>query len=136
MQDLQVFHRVVRELMDRLGFADDGPKPGQDVITLSAQGHFDVHFGALDEHDWFMLAELHAHTAGNDLMLCTTALRYNRISTRRWQPTISLDDSGRLGCWLRLPLHGLSVATMAEAFDALVDTVDQLLSDDHPSLAT
>ncbi|OHX20147.1 CesT family type III secretion system chaperone [Chromobacterium sphagni] len=127
MQDLSAFHHCTSELLQHLGFAAPVPASGQEVISLTVEQRFNVHLGAIDHDNWFMLAELGECPPQSEETLQAQALRGNQLCGQAWQPVAALDAEHRLCCWLRLPCRGLDLPQLAAAFDALVARAEALL---------
>jgi Tir chaperone protein (CesT) family len=131
MQDLQRFRQVIGELLAGLGFETAALSVGQEVVSLDVEERFTVHFGAIDESSWFMLAELGQTDPTPDSARYGEWLRGNRLSVGAWQPVVALDAQDRLVCWLRLPLSGQDLPTLTGAFGALIAAAERLLGTDH-----
>ncbi|OQS49206.1 CesT family type III secretion system chaperone [Chromobacterium violaceum] len=127
MHDLTAFHHCAAELLRHLGFDAPQPAAGQEVVSLTVEQRFTLHLGAIDQDSWFMQADLGDALPSPSAALLERALRGNQIAARPWQPVAALDTEGRLGCWLRLPSHGVDLPMLAAALDALIAAAEDLL---------
>ncbi|MGQ5521998.1 CesT family type III secretion system chaperone [Chitinimonas sp. PSY-7] len=128
MSDLRSFHQAVGELLRHVGFSASDIAPDQEVISLTVDERFSVHFGYIDHASWFMLADLGVNTPEQSSKRYADFLRLNQIAGQRWQPVVALDVEDRLCCWLRIPLQSYDVPVLSEAFDTLMTTVETLLA--------
>ncbi|VVD93368.1 CesT family type III secretion system chaperone [Pandoraea commovens] len=123
MQDLHSFHNVVGELLQHIGFFAFDPAPDQEVVSLDVEDRMSLHFGAIDQVSWFMLAEIN-ETPTTDAL--AAALQANHLRADFRQPVFSLNDNGTLNCWMKMPLNGQDRATLADAFGELLDVAQAL----------
>ena len=128
MSDLQSFHQAVGKLLQHLGLSGIDLTSEQEVISLAVDERFSVHFGLIDHTCWFMLADLGINTPEQSSHCYADLLRLNQIGGQRWQPVVALDVEDRLCCWVRIPLQSYDVPVSSGAFDALMTTVEALLS--------
>ncbi|MGC7404894.1 CesT family type III secretion system chaperone [Pandoraea pneumonica] len=122
-QDLHPFHNVVGELLLHIGFPAFAPEPDQEVVSLDVEDRLCVHFGAIDQVSWFMLAEINGRPSTDSIV---TALQANHLRAAIYQPVVSLNDDGRLNCWLKMPLAGHDRVSLADAFGELIDVAQTL----------
>lgn len=123
MQDLHPFHNVVGELLLHIGFPAFAPEPDQEVVSLDVEDRLCVHFGAIDQVSWFMLAEVNKAPSTDSIV---TALQANHLRATIYQPVVSLNDDGKLNCWLKMPLAGHDRVSLADAFGELIDVAQTL----------
>ncbi|VVD87625.1 hypothetical protein PMO31116_01428 [Pandoraea morbifera] len=123
MHDLHPFHNVVSELLRHIGFAAFEPAPDQEVVSLDVEDGMSVHFGAIDQASWFMLAEFTDAITSDSLLV---ALQANHLRADAIQPVFSLNDDGVLNCWVKMPLFGQDRSTLADAFGELLDVAQAM----------
>ncbi|GAB3629509.1 CesT family type III secretion system chaperone [Pandoraea terrae] len=131
MHDLTSFHWVVNDLLRHVGFPTQTFAPDQEVVSLEVEDHFLLHFGSIDPTAWFMLAEM-VNPVEN--LNAIDALRHNHMRAERWHPIIAINAEDKLFCWLKLSVQEHDLASLAEAFGALIATTEHMLdlSRAHP----
>jgi hypothetical protein len=128
MHALSDFHHSASELLRHLGFELSPPGADQEVVSLTVDSRFDLHFGSIDADTWFMQADLGFTPPESAPTRLIQAMRANQLAAHPWQPVAALDDDNRLCCWLRLPAQGCDLPRMLTAFDALIACAEQLLN--------
>lgn len=127
MNHLQKFHFIIDELLRHFNFGKDAFDPDQEVLSIDVDGRFVLHVELLDEDFWLMHAELGASQYNQYDQWKEFSLHESPIGVDDWQPCIAIDEDNQLHCWLQLPLQGHDLPALLDAFDAVVDTSEQLL---------
>ncbi|WP_052717692.1 CesT family type III secretion system chaperone [Chromobacterium vaccinii] len=127
MKDLSGFHDFAMALMAHIGFQGHVMLEDQEVMTLTLEQRFLIHFGCVDGERWFLLAELGECVSAQECALLLQALRHNQMTTLAWQPIASLNEKNCLCLHLILPGNKCDLSIVISAFDALLDSVKPLL---------
>jgi len=127
MNHLQKFHSIAEELLRYLNFSDNLFDTEQEILSLDVDGRFVLHFELLDEDFWLMHAELGVSPRDQDGQWKEFSWRDGQINVGHWQPCIAIDEDNQLRCWLQLPLQEHDLPSSLDAFDAVVNTTEQLL---------
>ena len=125
MDSLQQFHVIASDMLQHLGFSKIALLADQKILGLEVDERFSIHFELMDDAYWLMHADLGPaqRYAGIGPIL---RLRHEQIG--QWQPSFAFDEDDQLQCWLLLPLQGLDLPALLDAFDAVVVTAEHILN--------
>jgi hypothetical protein len=124
MPNLPRFHQRVAELLDSIGFAIDPPAEHQDLFSLSVDQAYALHLGMMNEEYWFILAELPDPVSADAPL--DDWLRVNALSDQPLRPVLALDEHNHPCCYLRLPVEGIDVPELLQAFNTMLAQADYL----------
>jgi hypothetical protein len=126
MNDLQQFHRMANDLLKMVGLQEEIFKEAQDTVSIKVEDRFSIHFCMDESGSCFFLGDRLKADGASTAGFHRDWLMANQISSGKLQPVTALNEAGELTCWVRLPQGICDAGELTEAFDVLVDRMDEL----------
>jgi hypothetical protein len=126
MKDLTQFHAMANEFLQLLGLSPETYEDDQDAISIKVDDRFSIHFCVDQSGSCFFLGDRLKEDGVSTAGFHHDWLKANQIGSGGLQPITALNEAGELTCWLRLGSGVCEPGELVEAFDVLVERMDQL----------
>jgi hypothetical protein len=126
MIDIKQFHGMANEFLQMVGLSAETFADDQDTISIKVEERFSIHFCVDQSGSCFFLGDRLKENGTSTAGFHREWLMANQISSGALHPVTALNEAGELTCWVRLPRGICEAGELVEAFDVLVDRMDQL----------